>query len=155
MIWCTSKHFELHEDLSAVLRLAKACELQKPVSAYLRFRASLCCVHSYGKPRYGAWKNITEINEARISKAKIGHKAMLERGDRAQCQTVPDQINHEHHGTDLNTCYNQFTRVLADDKKEELNQRRSSVRVSTGSSMTSDTASLFKGKYDLCKKGKV
>ena len=79
---------------------------------------------------------------------------MLERGDRAQCRTVPDQISHEHHGTDLNTCYKQFTRVLADDKKE-LNQRRSSVRLSTGSSMTSDTASLFKGKYYLCKKGKV
>ena len=60
--------------------------------------------------------NITESNEARIRKAKIEHEANLGREDRAQCQA--DQVSHEHHGIHLNPCYEQFTRILADDKKK-------------------------------------
>ena len=129
-------------------------QLQQLVSAFLRFRKSLCCDYD-GKPLYSALKNITEINEVRIRKAKKEHEAKLERGDLAQCQTVLDRISHEHHGIDLNPCHKQFTRILADDKKGVLTQRRSSVRLSTGSSVTSETASLFKYKCCLCKKGRV
>ena len=94
-------------------------------------------MHYDRKCFYGELKNITEVNEARIRKAKIEHEEKLERGDRAQCQKFPHRISHEH----LNPCYKQFTRVLADDKKEELTQRRSSMHLSSGSSMTT----FFKG----------
>ena len=33
------------------------------------------------------------------------------KGDCAQCQKVPDRTNHEHHGIQLNLCYNQFTGI--------------------------------------------
>ena len=108
-----------------------------------------------GKPWYSALTNITEINEARIRETKIELEAKLERGHRAQCQTVPDQISHEHHGIHLYLCYKRFTRILAIHKKEELSQQRSSVRLSTGSSIISETASLFEDKCYLCKKGRV
>ena len=113
----------------------------------------VCIVHYDRKPWYSALKNITEISETKIRKAKIEHDAKLERGDHAQCQTVSDQISHEHHSS--NPCYKQFARILADNKKEELSQRRSSVSLSTGSSITSETASLFKDKCYLCQRGRA
>ena len=79
-------------------------------------------MHYDGKPWNSALKNINEINEARIRKAKIEHEDKLERGNPAQSQTVPGQISYKHHGIYLNPCYKQFTRILADDKKEELSQ---------------------------------
>ena len=90
--------------------------------------------------------NITEINKARIRKAKTEHKTKLEGGDRAQCQTVPDQISHQHYGIHLNPCYVQFTRILTDNKKEGLSQQRSSVHLYTWSKINA-TCAKRKGTY--------
>lgn len=97
--------------------------------------------------------NIIENNKARIRKAKIEHQAKLGREDRAQHQT--DQVSHKHHSIHLNPSYKQFTYILADSKKKELSQQRSSVCLYTGSLMISETTSLFKDTCYLCKKGSV
>ena len=104
------------------------CQLHKNLYLRIYLLEHVCVAHYGGKPWYSSSKNINEINKARIR--KIEHEAKLKRGCCTQCQTVPDLVSHEHHGIHLNPWNKQFSRILADDSKEELHQWWSSVCLS-------------------------
>ena len=56
--------------------------------------AHICVTHYKGKSNCTALKEISEINEYKIRKATIEHKANEDKGHFLQCRTVPEEINN-------------------------------------------------------------
>ena len=100
-------------------------------------------------------KDISEINEFKIRKARIEHEANEGKGHFVQCKIVPEEINHEIQGVLQESCYKILTRILADKKNEEETQRRSSSYLSSNSFTNSDVPKLFNDKCFLSKKRRV
>ena len=91
--------------------------------------ARTCVTHYEGKSNYTALKDISEINEFKIRKARIEHESNEDKGHFVQCRTVSEEINHEIYAVHLELCY----KILADKKNEEETQRRSLSRLSSTS----------------------
>ena len=61
-------------------------------SIYKLLLARICVSHYEGKSNYIALKEITEINEYKIRKARVKHEANEDKAHFLQCRTVPDIV---------------------------------------------------------------
>ena len=83
----------------------------------------VCIVHYPNKDEsmYSAIKDISTINEERIRLAKSERESYTDENfHREQCESIPDEINHDKQGTHLNPCYKKFTLILSKKKRNQL-----------------------------------
>ena len=66
-------------------------------SIYKLLLARICVTHYEGKSNYIALKEITEINEYKIRKARVEHEANEDKAHFLQCRTVPDIVGKGAH----------------------------------------------------------
>ena len=68
----------------------------------------LCVEHYNGNLCTVSWRISLKSMKQESRKQKKEHEAKLERGDCAQCQTIPDnsRISYEHYGIHINLVIN-------------------------------------------------
>lgn len=116
----------------------------------------VCIVHYPNKDesKYSAIKDISTINEERIRLAKSERESYTDENfHREQCESIPDEINHDKHGIHLDPCYKKFTLILSKKKKEPTEKsQRLSERLS---SPPRKDALVYPKECNICKLYKI
>ena len=115
-----------------------------------------CIVHYPKKDesKYSNIKEISKVNEERIRRAKSERETYTDENfHREQCESIPDEINHEKDGIHLDPCYKKFTLILSKKNKEPTaKSQRLSERLS---SPPSKDAVVYPKECNMCKLYKI